>query len=216
MKKVLLITLGLVLTYGLDAQLRYGVKLGGTLSSIYSKYTGEGETESNNSDPKIGFKAGAMLEYSFSSSFALQPELLYVNSGGKYKEEFEGGNESSKINFHQLQLPVNIKYKMGTDNLKFYVAAGPYIGYIFAGKEKWNYKWNYDGESDSDSGSDDIYGENSRLKHIDFGVGAGFGVEFLNKYTVGAGYKYGIANLTKAENSKIKTGTFDLSIGYFF
>jgi opacity protein-like surface antigen len=203
MKRMLLITLGLVLTYGLDAQLRYGIKLGGTLSSIYEKYTGEGGG-SENSDPKLGIKAGAILEYSFSPSFALQPELLYVNSGGKYK--FDEGTESLKMNLHQLQLPVNVKYKMGTDNLKFYVAAGPYIGYIFAAREKW---------SDEDE-SESLYGEGSRLKHIDFGVGAGLGIEISNKYIVGAGYKYGMSNLTKAENAKVKTGTFDLSIGYFF
>jgi opacity protein-like surface antigen len=192
----------MVLAYGLTAQVRYGVKIGGTLSSFYGEYDGE----SDNSDWKIGIKAGAFLEYSFSPSLALQPELLYVNSGGKYKSEY--GNETiiGKDNLHQLQLPINLKYKMGADNLKFYVAAGPYLGYIFAARSKW---------SDDDE-SENLYGEDSALKHFDFGLGAGVGIEISNKYIIGADYKYGMSNLTKNEDMTIKTGTFNLSVGYLF
>jgi hypothetical protein len=124
MKKVLFIILGIALTYGLNAQLRYGVKLGGTLSSLFMKAEGE----SDSSDPKIGIKAGGILEYSFSPSFALQPELLYINNGGKFIDDLS-------FNLHNLQLPVNIKYKTGTDKLKFYVTAGPYLPTTFEIKD---------------------------------------------------------------------------------
>jgi opacity protein-like surface antigen len=199
MKKVLLIILGLALTYGVNAQVRFGVKLGGTLSYLSSKYDGG----SDRSDPKIGFLAGGVLEYSFSSSFALQPELLYVNNGGKYKVE---GANASYI-FHNLQLPVNLKYKTGSDNLKFYATAGPYLGYILSAKVK--------GKDESVSLTVDV-GE--AFKKFDFGIGAGFGIEISNKYTVGVGYKYGLANLNNLEedSTKIKIGTFGLSIGYLF
>jgi hypothetical protein len=213
MKKVLLIILGIALTYGLDAQSRYGVKLGGTLSSLYSKSTGEGGG-SNNTDPKIGIEAGALLEYSFSPSLALQPELLYVNNGGKQKAAHEGESISERIILHQLQLPINIKYKMGTDKLKFYVAAGPYLGYIFAARSKQTYK--NENEGINESRNNNLYGDGSDMKHFDFGMGVGFGVELLNKYIVGTGYKYGISSLTKTENVTLRTGTFNLSVGYFF
>jgi opacity protein-like surface antigen len=202
MKKLLFIILGMVLAYGLTAQVRYGVKIGGTLSSLYGEYDGE----SDNSDPKIGIKAGAFLEYSFSPSLALQPELLYVNNGGKDKYEDEYESATEKINLHQLQLPVNLKYKMGADNLKFYVAAGPYLGYIIAARLKW---------SDEDE-SENLYGEDSNLSHFDFGVGAGVGVEISNKYIIGADYKYGISNLIKEGDATFKTRTFNLSVGYLF
>jgi hypothetical protein len=55
-----------------------------------------------------------------------------------------------------------------------------------------------------------------QLKHFDFGIGVGFGTEFSNKYIVGVGYKYGIANLTKEKNETFKAGTFNLSVGYLF
>jgi hypothetical protein len=197
MKKILLVILGIALTYGLDAQLRYGIKFGGTLSELSLKSEGE----SDNSDPKIGIKAGAILEYSFLSSIALQPELLYINNGGKFEDDLS-------FNLHQLQLPVNIKYKMGTEKLKFYVTAGPYLGYIFAARLKM-------GPVSVDA-FDETVNTEMKLKHFDFGAGAGFGIEILNKYIVGTGYKYGIANLTGVENVTVKAGTFNLSVGYLF
>jgi opacity protein-like surface antigen len=195
MKKILLVFLGIALTLGVSAQLRYGVKVGGTLSQILEKFDGRSE----NSDPKFGFQAGGLLEYSFSSSFALQPELLYVNSGGKYEEDVT-------FNFHSIQLPVNLKYKVGTENLKFYVTAGPYLSYVISGKLK-------QGPVSVDAFSDEA---GLSLKHFDFGLGAGLGIEFLNNYIAGVGYNYGLSNLTKVDNVKIKTGTFNLSIGYLF
>ncbi|MDR0682675.1 MAG: PorT family protein [Dysgonamonadaceae bacterium] len=197
MKKTLLLFLGLALTYGLNAQLRYGVKLGGTLSDLSLKSEGESER----SDPKIGFQIGGILEYSFSTSFALQPELLYVNNGGKFEDNLS-------FNLHNLQLPVNIKYKMGTDKLKFYVTAGPYLGYIFAARLK-------SGPVSIDA-FDEAVNTEMQLKHFDFGLGAGFGIEISNKYVVGTGYKYGLANITGAEGVNVKVGTFNLSIGYLF
>jgi opacity protein-like surface antigen len=205
MKKILLIILGLALTYGVNAQVRFGVKLGGTLSYLSFKYDGESER----SDPKIGFLAGGVLEYSFSSSFALQPELLYVNNGGKYENFYTDGYSLVPVPttaiFHNLQLPINLKYKIGSDNLKFYATAGPYFGYILSAKEKF--------KDDSGSVTVDLEG----IKKFDFGIGAGLGIEISNKYTVGVGYKYGLANLNDGgEGAKIKIGTFGLSIGYLF
>jgi opacity protein-like surface antigen len=197
MKKVLLIILGIALTYGVNAQLRYGIKLGGTLSNLSMKAEGKSE----NSDPKIGIQAGGILEYSFSPSFSLQPELLYVNNGGKFENDLS-------FNMHNLQLPVNVKYKMGTDKLKFYVTAGPYLGYIVAARLKVG--------SVSVNAFDESVNNEMKLKHFDFGLGAGLGIEIAERYIVGAGYKYGLANLTKAEGVTVKTGTFNLSVGYLF
>jgi opacity protein-like surface antigen len=202
MKKSLLVILGIALTFGLSAQVRFGVKLGGTLSELYMR--AEGETE--NSDPKIGIKAGVILEYSFTESFALQPELLYVNNGGKF-----GDSEISEdiaFNLHNIQLPVNFKYKLGTDKLKFYVTGGPYLGYIAAAR--------LSAGPVSINAFDEEINTEMQLKHFDFGVGAGFGIELSNRYIAGIGYQYGLANLTGAEGIKVKSGTFNLSIGYLF
>jgi hypothetical protein len=208
MKKVFLIILGIALTYGVNAQLRYGIKVGGILSDISFKENGK----TKSSDPKVGFELGGILEYSFSSSLSLQPELLFVNNGG-IKISNNVFSLTSKYTFNQFQLPINLKYKMGTEQLKFYVAAGPYFGYIFSAKAKHsggNLQNLFIGDNPQN-----LFKGKDPMKHVDFGIGVGFGIEFYNKYIVGTGYKYGIANLSRG-NETMKIGTFDLSIGYLF
>jgi hypothetical protein len=77
--------------------------------------------------------------------------------------------------------------KVGTDNLKFYATAGPYFGYIVAAKMKIV------------PVSVDLFDEELEdavpLKRLDYGIGAGLGIEISTKYIVGVGYKYGLANL---------------------
>jgi hypothetical protein len=204
MKKVLLVVLGIVLTYGvINAQVRFGIKAGGTLSNVTLK----DEEGTSKSGVKFGFELGGLLEYSFSESLSLQPELLFVNNGSEDKEE-EG---KATLSFNQLQVPINLKYKMGTEQLKFYAAAGPYFGYIFSAKAKYS--------EDGMSGSIDLFDKDivDPMKHLDFGIGVGFGLELSNKYLVGVGYKYGIANLApKDSDGTMKVGTFNLSVGFLF
>jgi opacity protein-like surface antigen len=59
------------------------------------------------------------------------------------------------------------------------------------------------------------------LKRFDFGLGAGLGIELSSRYTIGVGYQYGLANLSNYGKSDgysetIKSGIFNLSIGYLF
>jgi opacity protein-like surface antigen len=197
MKRVLLIILGIAFAYGVNAQLRFGIKAGGTVSGLLMKKDGG---TSDKSIINIGIEAGGLLEYSFSPSFAFQPELLYVKSGGKFDSEFYDDDRS--FNLHQLQLPLNIKYQKGTKRRKFYVTAGPYFRYIFSAKETIGAVKNEKLETP--------------LKRFDFGAGAGLGTEVSTKFFVEAGYKYGIANLTETKGETLKAGTFNLSFGYFF
>jgi hypothetical protein len=196
---------------GVNAQIRYGVKLGGTLSSLTMKNDG---VKVDLFKPGVGLKFGGVLEYSFSNSLALQPELLYVfnNAGTK---DIEGVEETFGINpkwaYQSIQLPINLKYKMGIENLKFYVTAGPYLGYIVSAKMKAKIS----GLSTSIDLFNEDVSEGLQLRHFDFGLGVGFGVE-ISKIAVGVGYQYGIANLTSADQGSLKLGTFNLSAGYFF
>jgi hypothetical protein len=218
MKKIFLLLVCVALTVGVNAQIRFGAKVGGTFSNLTIK--GDGE-KLDYFKPGIGFQIGGVLEYSFSESLALQPELLYVMDNSKIKnnafdglfEDLDGVSASAKMALQVIQLPINLKYKMGTESLKFYVTAGPYLGYILSGKMKAKAT----AEGNSVSASFDMFDDNSGLeaKRFDFGVGAGFGIE-VSKFTVGVGYQYGIANLTGAKEGSLKLGTFNLSVGYFF
>jgi opacity protein-like surface antigen len=201
MKKVLLLLVCISLAIGVDAQMRFGAKVGGTLSNFTVKSDGE---KVDNFKSGIGFQIGGVLEYSFTESFALQPELLYVMHNLK-RTPGEGVKMAYQVN--DIQLPINLKYKMGVENLKFYAAAGPYFGYLVSATAKRTIA--------GETSSQDMFGNDSKMRHLDFGIGVGFGVE-LSKITVGVGYQYGIANLDGEDDSSIRLGTFNLSVGYFF
>ena len=200
MKKCLLIICGLAFTLGLNAQLRFGAKVGGTMSSLFFKM---GNTTDNTTKVRLGFLIGGMMEYSFSESFALQPELLYVLNGTKHKASTELNALASTTSLHNIQLPVNLKYKFGVEDLKFYVTAGPSISYIAGARQTIG------------SVGTNLFGEIDALKRMDFGLGVGFGVE-IKKIAIGAGYNYGLSNIAKDSDTSTKTGTFALSVGYFF
>ena len=203
MKKSFLLILSVAFTLGLNAQIRYGVKVGGTLSNVVSTI-GE-RSESGNI--KIGVQAGGMLEYSFNELFALQPELQYVLNGSSKKGEII----DAALTFHNIQLPINLKVKFGVENLKFYATAGPYLGLLAAAKTTTTLG--------GISGTFDMFDKDFRdfykLRRMDFGIGVGLGVE-LSKIAVGVGYQFGLANLQGVDNTSMKVGTFNLSLGYFF
>jgi hypothetical protein len=212
MRKVFLVIIAVLFAFGVNAQIRFGAKIGGTLSSLTTKYDGVKEDAFK---AGIGFNVGGVLEYSFTESFALQPELLYVMHNIKPKYDIEDFN----MKIQSIQIPVNLKYKFGTESVKFYATAGPYLGYIVSAKLKGEMLgievsadlYKMDGLTEDDFEDFDL-----GLKHLDFGVGAGFGVEILSKFTVGVGYQYGLSNLTKIDQVSVKSGAFNLSVGYFF
>jgi hypothetical protein len=207
MKKFLILFVSVLFAFGVNAQVRFGVKAGGTLSNLSAKYDGKKEDVFK---PGIGFNLGGVLEYSFSESIALQPELLYVMHNIKDKEADDGSEvKNPRYQVQSIQLPVNIKYKIGTEQLKFYVSAGPYLEYLASAKAK--------AESEGISVSVDLFNKENgmEMKHFNFGVGAGFGVE-ISKFTVGVGYQLGLANLTGADKVSMKNRSAYLSVGYFF
>ena len=212
MKKLLLSVLALGFVFAVSAQgeIRWGVKAGANLSNITSKSDGNKVDESN---ARFGFHFGGVMEYSFSPKFAFQPELLIVVNGANPEDaELILGPPMDRvlvsnqfIRITQIQIPINLKYKTGTDAMKFFVTAGPYIGYALSGK--------FGGKMDGASFDSDFYGGSNR--RLDFGVGAGIGIE-VSKITFGLNYQYGIANLVDFDKYTRKMSSFLFSVGYFF
>jgi len=206
MKKLFLIALlGLSVTVVSAQGVRFGAKAGGNLSTMTSKYDG---TKEDGNKARFGFHLGGVMEYSFSPEFAFQPELLLMFNGTNFKSDEEMGmGVDPFIKLTQLQIPLNLKYKMGTDNLKFFVTAGPYLGYALSGR--------VGAKVLGISVDEDLFGDDSSFKRFDFGAGVGLGIE-AGKMTFGANYQYGLANLSDVDKSTVKMGTFLFSVGYFF
>lgn len=88
------------------------------------------------------FNIGAVSEIGLHENFAIQPELNFTQKGFKIKESFDvnlfgidlpiGATALSKFNY--LELPLLAKAKFGNEKSKFYVLAGPTVGYAMSGK----------------------------------------------------------------------------------
>jgi hypothetical protein len=209
-------------TLGLNARLRFGAKVGGVVSSLSQKI---GDVTDDNTKARFGFLIGGMAEYSFDNEFSLQPELLYLLGGSERRARETvavGGTGAvssaaeTTTSLHYILLPVNLKYRFGIEGVKFYATAGPYFGLAVGGNIKNTYTYDIFGVTVTSGNERNPFASDSRiLKRTDFGLGVGLGVE-LRKITLGAGYSFGLANIAETPNVTSRTGTFNLSAGYFF
>jgi hypothetical protein len=115
------------------SKITYGIKVGSTLSSF--------STEQPHTNFKPGFMAGVFISYKLTASLDLQLEPTYIQQGGNlisildyqlflvpdppYSYEFM----DQRITFHNIDVPLLIKYKTSVFGLKVFAVAGPSIAY---------------------------------------------------------------------------------------
>ncbi len=202
MKKVCLLTVLCFIGISLQAQVQWGVKAG-VNASRYSPSSFD-ILDPLTMDPigklkvdySYGFLIGGTMNYGFSPSFSVQPELLFTlmqNSIGKANIRYQ--------NFY-LQLPVNLKYSHYQSNGNaIQLFAGPYVGYGLFGNIYENGK----------SVNDNIFdGVNDRF---DYGLNFGIGYEINKKYVINASYLLGLQKMNPFDE---KWRSFQLSVGYLF
>lgn len=190
----------------MSAQIRFAAKAGGNFSSLYvsGEKTGMSAGQYNG---RFGYHFGGMMEYSLSNTFAIQPELMYINHGADLKKDNSFSMESGRITLNSLQLPVNLKASFKLGNNKLFVYGGPYIGCNIYGKAK--------GKINGATESVELFSNGSDMKRWDYGVGIGIGME-INKVVVSLGNQIGEADINGAKGSKMKAGNISVSAGYFF
>lgn len=208
MKKILL-TATAVMAFGLmqAQEVKYGAKVGLNISTL----TGDIENTNN----KIGFHIGGFAEIKVSDKFSVQPEILYSSQGTKGEETYTDLSGSFKVNLTQelsyLNIPVMAKYYVAE---KFYLEAGPQIGFLLSAEQKGEASGIYNGQPFNVSQTVD---NKDTLNSTDFGLN--FGLGFNISKNVGAGVRYtaGLSNLDKeTENSTINNSNIGISILYTF
>ncbi|HLA52442.1 MAG TPA: OmpA family protein [Flavitalea sp.] len=95
---------------------------------------------------KFGFYIGLLGEIPLSSNFFFQPGLMYMSKGRKYFQRNDdltailtdtiSNSVTTSVNY--IELPLNLAYKLPLGKkVKFVLSAGPYVGFFFNGKEKY-------------------------------------------------------------------------------
>lgn len=139
-----------------------------------------------------GFQAGFSYQVGVTPIFSLVPELYFAMKGGTLKENnpLTGGKSTLRVN--SLELPVLARLHCN----KFYLNAGPYVGYNVGGRLK------VDGTNSSSETTTRVTFGNSAvdLKRWDFGFQAGAGYNFNLKQsllTLDVRYGYGLVNISQ-------------------
>lgn len=98
------------------------------------RYTGNDKVLTDYGHSVKGLRAGLSFQAGITPSFSLVSDLYYLRKGGKLDTGNPLTTDASTIRLHTVELPVLARIHFG----KFYVNAGPSVGYIIDGKQKIN------------------------------------------------------------------------------
>ncbi len=203
--------------YAGDKPLQFGVKAGLNFTNM-SNTPSLDDFDKDFLKTYTGFNAGILLRINLPLGFEIQPELLYVQSGGQFQSDgvLAFGSANVKLYDGSLRLPVNIQWGIELFNVvKPYVFVSPFIGYtLFQNVEGWN---------DITNTTEKMSLEPERLQ---YGIGLGIGVNVwklqvafkwnwnLNKTLVENTPASDFLEVFDKENMKYNGG--ELSIAFIF
>ncbi len=153
----------------------------------------------------VGFMGGVNYRTPLGTSLAFQPELNFMQKGGKQEETSSW--EESYFNVNYLELPLYFLYTGGNYS-GFYAGAGPAINLGISGKFKY------------DSESEDIeFGNDEDLKRSHIAVNVLAGYRLKRGFDVSAFFSRSLTSSTPGENPDLEGPNwsftnFGLRIGY--
>ncbi len=120
---------------GLGGNLNFSVGLRGGINLNTVSKEPTGLLPSTKVEQLLGFHGGLVMELG-GKMFSVQPEVLFSQIGAKVVISPDTNNINNpggtiKLSGNTVTVPVLLKAKFGTsDNLKFFVNAGPYMSYL--------------------------------------------------------------------------------------
>ncbi len=168
MKRVYLLILVLVAWMAIpaQAQFKWGIKGGANISSIH--FSDLPETFST--DNLTGFHIGPTIELMAPFiGLGFDASILYSQTG------MEIGTQTVKSDY--LNIPVNLKWKIGIPAVKVFAAAGPYVGFRLGGGKIW-----------------DVLSDQIESKSFSAGLNIGAGVELIQHLQISATYQLGLTD----------------------
>jgi len=207
MKKTILtclLLLGITLAMQINAQTKtsFGLKASGDATNL--KLT-KMIDKHNTFDP--GFTVDVFATIELTKNLAIQPELSLSYTEGRLRF----GYDRLKYKYSSVQIPVYVLGQFDAGSGKFFIGAGPLIGYGFDTD---------DARSDNSYDYWEDYWDNTvtlGLGHWHFGGGVLAGYEFNNGVFLYGGYKRTMALESQGrKDSKIETHTINLGVGIKF
>jgi len=198
MKKLLIVASVLMFSVGAFAQHEVGAltvqpKVGLNIANY---------TDSDDSDPRIGFAAGAEFEYQITQMFSLSTGLLYSMQGAKESATSQG---------------VKVKMTAKTDYINIPILANIYVAQGFALKFGIQPGFNVNSSYTASAQGIDVSGSLSDvgvdIKSFDFAIPVGLSYEF-NNFVIDGRYNIGVTKMV--DNDDSKNSVFQFTVGYKF
>jgi hypothetical protein len=208
MKKIMLAASFLmVATISLNAQnTTFGIKAGANSNVFYLKTEGTG-SDTRYSLTKPGFHVGGIVNLQVSENFSVQPQLLFVNKGGKITLS----GDETEFDFYTIDVPINLLYNYNG----FFIGAGPNISVGVSAKGKVT------GQPEIDLYEDDALGAGSNFKRFEIGANATLGYRFPSGLMFSTNYTPGLSDIYAegtggTGTAKSHNSMWGFSIGYMF
>lgn len=149
----------------------------------------------NDREARVGLHLGITGHMHITPQWAVQPELLYSQEGGRVND-INGSDSYAKFKNDYLNIPVMLQYMF--DN-GFRVEAGPQLGLLL------------NAEVEDQDGVEDDAGDTFKSANVSLG----FGLNYLTYSGLGIGGRYnlGLSNIAEESNT-IKGNAFQISLFY--
>lgn len=189
---VLLVATGLLLAAPAQAQLKFGIKAGVSMSK--ASLSGKDLKEKN----YTGYFLGPMAELTIPLiGLGVDGALLYSHKGAIKTED-----GTAKMN--TIEIPINLKYTIGLGSLAgIYIAAGPQFGYNI-GKKMFS-----------------ASGDKFKLKDSNLSANIGVGVKLLGHLQAGVNYNIALGKTGESIDDQVsafdfKTNSWQFHVAYLF
>jgi hypothetical protein len=205
MKKLSILSVLLLVTFGASAQFRLGLRGGLQLADMRNK-PDKRDGLTDQTKMLLGYQAGVVFDNSFGKILFFQPAIQINSKGSKVTETVSAGGVTTtttiKNNPMYVEVPLMLGVRFGLQNLKIYGMAGPYLAYGIAGKNTSTEVINggtttvlFDTSESIKWGNETTLSAPANLRRFDMGLTVAAGVELRNMQ-IGAYYSPGFVNIS--------------------
>ena len=199
MKRFFFLLVCMTIAGSVGAQVRPGIKLGYNLGGVMADYRGDktpAELKHIAGDPrnfhmKSGFQGGLFADWPINDALAIQPGVRFAMQGFNDKYT-SNGDVIRRFSLFYLQVPVYAQYRLNVyEDVNLLFQAGPYAGVGLFGQQSFTRKGKSQDLSSTQKKISFGNGTRDDIPPLDFGIGAGVGIEFFRFQFVIA-YDFGL------------------------
>jgi hypothetical protein len=157
---------------------------------------------------RAGFCGGLFLTHSFSSIFAIQPEVLFVMKGSRHSEGFGPNSLYEVMSIEYMEIPLLVRVRLPVSkSFDAHLLAGPALDFNIRARVN-----SVIGGRTEEESLDNING-------VDYGVVAGAGLDIpvkVGKISLDIRYTFGLSSISKGPGGGIRNGAACFFVGYVF